>query len=1783
MRVGLTIGAFGLYGITFLLLHRVGGSVLVAFSVLPVALSGWLFGIGGGLWGALIAFGLNTWFLFLAEDLMLSFPSIIWDNKLVGTMTLFIIGGGAGWLHRINHRSQQELSERMRVDQALQASETRTRIVLENITDAIALMDQQGVILEQSPVVRKILGYSAEETVGEKAFDYVHPEELPEVTTHFQQLLEKPGNTVSAQIRFRHQDGSWRWLYVTATNLLDEPGIGAIISNYRDVTEELRVKESLQIRVAYDQSLLRLSRQLELDHSYAETMKTVYKEVDALLGFHSVWIYLDAGNETFKLMLCAGEVSEIAFSEYPTLPINGDPFLEEVWKSREIHVVLDAQTDPRTDKKIVSHLGNRTIVNIPLILHGNLLGFLGTGTFGEEGVRVLTEAQREYLGGVAGHMAVAISRIQLQEILEERIRFTLLLNRMTQTALEATSLRHVGQKLVDQLANLFEADACYLTLWDEARKTPIPFAASGELRDTYPSVVPIVGDTTLTASVLQVQHAFVLEDKFASPFIGPHVAADFPENSALVLPLIAGDKKLGAVILGYQQARTFTTQETLKGEQAAAQIALAIAKTQLFEETQQKADIFKTLYEISQKLSQQQDLNVLLDEISQSAISLLRGSGGGLYLYDPIRHDLECKVAMGSSIKVGTRLKMGEGMAGRVAETRAPIIVDDYMNWEHRSKHYAGIPVRATVEVPMIYGGMLVGVLVVSETGENTRKFAETDVNLLSLLATEAASAVYNTSLLDAERRRREEAETLREATSILAVSFDLDQILETLLAFLRRVVAYDSACVFLLEGDSARVKAASRHPNMKDVIGKKFPVQEDKLLPEIYQTRQPVILHDAQADTRFLNWGHSEYVRGWMGVPLWAQGKMLGVLTVDSRQPNAFTQGEASLAQAFANQAALAIDNARLLESERRRREEAESLRQVTTALMQTFDLKEILDRILTYLQRVIPYDSAHIALLEDHRLRVVAYHGFRFYEQTKVVLDVDYLPHLQEAIEERRPVIISATHQDPRWVVFQGVEYIQCWMGVPLVAKDRVIGLLNFDKEQPGFYTEEHALLAITFAGQVAVAIENARLFAEITRRQSELATLLSVSQVVSSSLDIQQVLEQVAQAIAHLLGVGWSALSIYDPLTDSIHTSVEYSQAEGFTSTEIGKNYLLADFPATNQVLKSNQPLIIRTNDPEAEPAEKDLLKNIEVATVLLLPLVAGGQTVGLVELYSENETHEFTREDIRLAQALADQVAIAIANAQLYDETRLRLAEMEAVNRISKALRTASKLETMFSALLQETALIMGVEASVIWLYDPLDQKLHQKAARGWFVEIEEGAINPGEGIAGKVFTSGESYRSQVFLTDPNTRPVARHKIPDGWGGICVPLRTEQEVVGVFFVAVSSTRQLTEQEIHLLHTIAEIAGSAIHRAQLNTMIQNQLQRLLALRAIDSAISASLDLRLILNLLLEHIISELDVDAACVLLATPHTYSLKFAAGRGFYTTAHQQVVLHFGDGLAGRVAVNQTPLTIPDMRVLDNYARSKMAQQEGFVFYTGVPLIAKGQVQGVLEVYQRTEFFAPSDWLDFLDALAAQAAIAIDSAQLFADLQRSHTEITLAYDSTLEGWIGMLDLRDKETVGHTQRVTELTVQLAQKMGLKDDQLVHLRRGALLHDIGKLAVSDRVLLKTGPLNPDEWEMMRLHPQHAFNMLSRIPFLRPALDIPYCHHEKWDGTGYPRGLKGEQIPLPARIFSVVDVWDALTNDRPYRHAWAEEEVRAYLIEQSGTHFDPDILNVFLNLLDER
>ena len=417
----------------------------------------------------------------------------------------------------------------------------------------------------------------------------------------------------------------------------------------------------------------------------------------------------------------------------------------------------------------------------------------------------------------------------------------------------------------------------------------------------------------------------------------------------------------------------------------------------------------------------------------------------------------------------------------------------------------------------------------------------------------------------------------------------------------------------------------------------------------------------------------------------------------------------------------------------------------------------------------------------------------------------------------------------------------------------------------------------------------------------------------------------------------------------------------------------------------------------------------------------------------------------------------------------------------------------------------------------------------------------------------------------------------------YSGIAVPLISRRQTFGALMLYSDQPGHFTPERVQFFQSYALLVAAALENARLLEQTERRLRFVQALHNIDTAIASSLNLNTTLDVILEQTTTQLGVDAASVLLYDPVKCVLLYTAGRGFHTPIVQKARVELQERYAGRAVLERRTVVSDWWQRTDMGFRDPgyqaLINDEGFAAHVATPLLAKGQVVGVLEVFHRAPLDTNAEWLELMETLAGQAAISIDGATVFEGLQRSNAELEKAYNSTLEGWSRAMDLRDKETEGHSRRVAAITVGLGREMGLSEAELVQVYRGALLHDIGKLGVPDSILLKPGKLTDEEWVIMRKHPQYAYDMIFPISYLEPAIAIPYCHHEKWDGTGYPRGLKGEEIPLAAHIFAVVDVWDALTSDRPYRAAWPANRVREHIHKGAGTHFDPRVVEAFFRL----
>lgn len=1277
-------------------------------------------------------------------------------------------------------------------------------------------------------------------------------------------------------------------------------------------------------------------------------------------------------------------------------------------------------------------------------------------------------------------------------------------------------------------------------------------------------------------------------------------AETFPGmRSGMYMPMKIGEQTIGCISVESQQPQAFDENDERLLTTLAAQAAAAIQNIRLFEQTQRRAIESEMLYEITSELAVQHNLSTLLELMAERAARLFHVPGGTVYLYSQGQQELEAVATTHEGISVGTRIKLGEGLAGRVAQTQQPLIVDDYQTSPYRLPQFTDQPFTSILEVPMIYSGELVGVLVsfdlasqkpsVSGTG---RKFGERDIRLLSLFASAAAGAVYSARLYQEAVHSAERWATLHAASQEIArVSQDLEAVYSSIHHAVAKLMSAEAFTIVLRDQRQQQLEGAylfdrgGRSPSISIPYGQGFSSQ-------IIAGGESILINDARENPAgAVHFGTSETTCSILAVPLRVGSKVIGAISAQSYQLNAYNQEHRLLLELLATQAAIAIENARLLEEAQRRAQQFETLYETT--------------RDLSLHQRNLP---SLLQTLVERAVNLLQAHGCGMYlfDPSRNDLELAVVSADQEGrgarvklgegaagtvAQTRTPLIIDDYQNwEGRRSLLEGVPY-RALVQVPMLYSGELIGVLDVyeygDSERK--FSEDDVQLLSHFAAQAAGAIHNARQFEQISRRVEELGALSQISSALRTATGRAEMLPIIIDHSRSALKAEDALFAAFDPVTNELLVE----RASGYVESLIGMHISL-DAGLLGNMIRAGKPYI------SSDIRVSGLLGHLESAGNLrcaaAIPLIIEGEPIGLLAIAREERNNilpqPFSEREVSLLTAIGDMIANALRRDSLHEETVRYTEQLVVVNRLGRTLAESLDPEQVYSHLSQSTLdLLPNTESMYITLYDETTRSA--RVVYGIFKNevidvsgLPEIALKDQDhGALGQVIQTGEPLivnDLRKFIRSKQSKPIPVETGPlQAVSALYIPMISDGKVSGIIQLQSNLTNRYTSSDAKLLSLIANTAAVAVQNARYFSQLQERVEQLSALHVIDATIGSTTDLRVSLQVMLDALVRLLRVDAAGVLVYSPVSLTLEYAGGVGFHNTEVGHAAVRLGESLAGRAALMRQPVEVLDLSTVELLKPFReMVNFERFVSYLCIPLITKGEIKGVLEIFHRSPLRVDKDWTSLVNLMAGQAAIAIENAMLFDNLQRANTDLEMAYDATIDGWSQALELRDHDTQGHTHRLLEMTLSLARKVGIPEIELPYVRRGVLLHDIGKMGVPDGILLKPGPLDEEEWKIMRQHPESAYKLLAPIAYLRSSLDIPYCHHEKWDGSGYPRGLAGEQIPLAARVFSVVDVYDALSYDRPYRSAWPKEKVIEYIKEQSGKHFDPQVVEAFLQII---
>ncbi len=1088
---------------------------------------------------------------------------------------------------------------------------------------------------------------------------------------------------------------------------------------------------------------------------------------------------------------------------------------------------------------------------------------------------------------------------------------------------------------------------------------------------------------------------------------------------------------------------------------------------------------------------------------------------------------------------------------------------------------------RSELAVPLKIAGRVVGVI--NSESDQLDFFSEDDLRLMTTVASQLSTAIERIRNDVAEWEQRQFNIALRTCMTAINSTLVLEEIFDQIMDAVQLVVPYETANIMEIRGGFAKVM---RHRGFDDrglrdlVETTSFPLTDYPIIDHLVKAQQVIYIPNTRESDTWVYTPGEEWIHSYLGAPIRLEGRVIGVINLNHSQTGFYSGDLGERLLAFSDQVAIAINNANLYQDAIDSSDRKMALYAASQEMIQArHDPIAIYESIHDAVERIMRADAFIISLAQngdaDIRLAYAFEKGKRIPETfipahtglSGYVIDNGASIYIENIDTYRGEFDVQKIGDS---------EYIQSLIAIPLNVSDRTLGMLSAQSSVPNAYSDDDLYMLEMLGAHAAAILENVDLYQSAVEDAHRWAALQNVSQkVVAASQDLVSAYQALHTATRSMMPTDAFAIALLDEDLNEIELVYAYDGDERSPVVRVPHNSGLSGY-----LIENDRSILI----PDLEVHEFDFEINrfgsaAHVRSVLAVPIRVKDKILGVLSAQSY-QVNDYSTEDQFNLELMASLAANVLDNAKLYDQAQRRLDELEAISLISAALREAATVDEMLPILLEQASQVTRAEFGAIHLEDSVSGDLVAKEWNPPRPDLVGLRHRLGEGVTGHVALTREMYLTQDLLNDPiaQIHPEEAKFFENVATNLTLPLLATDDLVGVINVGLPKGRSFRDEEIDLLTSIAHIAANAIRRATLYEKTQLSLLRLSGLREIDQAISASLDLNFTLRVLIDQVIGQLKVDATDVLLYNPHTLSLEYSAGSGFKGTTITHSQVRIDQGFAGQAARERKLVSIPSIAEnSSDFPRKKALLREGFVSYFGVPLSAKGKIVGILEIFHRKRLIPDREWIDFLETLAGQVAIAINNARLYQDLQLANLNISLAYDRTLEGWAHALELRDQETEGHSRRVTDMTIRLARQLGIKDEELVHVRRGVLLHDIGKMGVPDRILLKEGPLSDDEWEIMRLHPIYAFEMLSQIDYLIPSLDIPYCHHEKWDGSGYPRGLREHQIPLSARIFAVVDVWDALRSERPYRGAWEDEKVAEYIKEQSGSHFDPQIVEIFL------
>ncbi|MCH7843311.1 MAG: GAF domain-containing protein, partial [Chloroflexi bacterium] len=1204
--------------------------------------------------------------------------------------------------------------------------------------------------------------------------------------------------------------------------------------------------------------------------------------------------------------------------------------------------------------------------------------------------------------------------------------------------------------IVNEAARLLGAPAAYLRLVEDDQlvagaATQSAAAYLAETVDAQPRVEVVAETTNVMGRVMATKKPMVIEDMPNDETLTSEARlrnGKYGFHGGAAVPLLANDRSIGVLAVMDSRIRRFTDDEVSLLSAFADQASLALEKARLLSEAEREKERSDALYQISNKLAGVHDTDEVLDLIVNEAARLVGSSAAYIRLLEG-----EFLVPSASTESLGElgsmTLVVGEGIMGHVMASKKPWVTENMEEEELLTpdirKRVQASGFLSAAAVPLLANDISVGVLAVMNT--NTRRFTDDEVSLLTAFADQAALALDKARLLNEAERERGRLATLNDVVSDLATTMDFEAVSQKITDSSRSLIAARIAIIFQLDESTENLSLISVSGDSHPRFTQDFSLADLGSIRSLAaRKRQTLVMTDLLADERLTHTEEQKTVleqldtRAFVAVPFIVQDRVTGVLTVGDLTGRVFTDDEIQLTEAFADQAALALDKARLLKEAETERERSDALYQISNKLAGAHDTDEVLDLIVNEAARLVGASGAYIRLLEGDLLvpsaatrstagLVTGTDGSQF----DISVGEGLMGHVMAT---KKPWATENVAEEQllapeRRLAVQELGFLS-GASVPLLANGRSIGVLAVMDSRIRRFTDDEISLLSAFADQASLALEKARLLNEAEARERQAIQLYEVTTQLASNHDLASVLELITQQAVELTGGRGGLLLRYDESRGGLVVATEHN----FGTEEVwklvvragegnaGRAYVERRAVSTNDLLSDSS---VAYSNEDSQKIVNDMAAEWGVVAVVAAPIIIQDEVYGILEVVFDQH-RDFTPEEINLVQNLADSAAVAINNARFIEDTQRARDEATQLYEITEQLASANDMDTVLDLITAKATELLGSNGSAIFRFDEasgslLYAKTHNKAT----VLLEQYSAKPGLGINGLAFQERRPFWSSDITTDQSlnrTEGDALRAIEEAGvrAVLAVPIVVRDQPYGVLNVSYLESHEFTDAEIGLLEALADSAAVAIGNARFIEETQQARDEAEArereatqLQEVTSQLASSTDMDAVLDLITARAVDLFECGAAGIFEYDPVRDELYVAKTFNFPEGLEGSVHVRPGEGLSGVAFRERRPTWTSDRESdgsapLSNSESDSAVRASGVRAIAAVPIIIRGQAYGTLNIL----YFEPHDFTDaeiqLQQTLADSAAVAIGNARFIEETQQARDEATQLYEIT-----------------------------------------------------------------------------------------------------------------------------------------------------------------------------------